>query len=303
MSNIVSPFSGSSRTTSDVGKQAGGTSDEKLIESLFSEKAVKEIAAECKLGCYNYLKSNEPRNYIDLVPKSHVSAWLSWATPKYDKGELPSRGFMNVPRIVCFLVRTTDSAESGSITVSLCDSGKAARAGVLEAIDNQEATIQLSALPALIALTPSYDCPMEVIGGDSGRNRCFGIATQLSGVVGTTGSVAVTHAYWQANFKAKPNNYKLHGPATIMVMPFDRLRQLDKKSLKNYIRGISNQSVDHGYLLGRPLQSVDQVAQEDLLVEESESPSALGRGVKDSKSVSASSVAGLPVSSPSLRIK
>lgn len=86
-------------------------------------------------------------------------------------------------------------------------------------------------------------------------------------------------------------------------MPFDRLRQLDKKSLKNYIRGISNQSVDHGYLLGRPLQSVDQVAQEDLLVEESESPSALGRGVKDSKSVSASSVAGLPVSSPTLRIK
>nr|QLJ11278.1 3a protein [Melandrium yellow fleck virus] len=294
MSNLVKPFTGRSST---VTEQVGSSNNDNLISELFSEKAIKEMASECKLGMYTNLSSDKMFNYVDLVPKTQMSKLISWTKSEYEQGKIPSSGVLSVPRILLFIVRTVSSSVSGSITVRLCDSGVVATSGGFDSIDNQEFTVQLSALPALVALSPSYDCPMEVLGGSKGRNRCFGLYTQLNGVVGVSGTVAMTHAYWNASFKVKPNNYKCYSPKHVSVAAFDRLQAYGKKELKQYIKNISNQNVDYGLLLGSNSNfSNDNVVAS---VEELDESS-----VNDSKpkiAMSAKSIAGVPASAHKTR--
>ncbi|AAA46372.1 movement protein [Cowpea chlorotic mottle virus] len=299
MSNTTfRPFTGSSRTVVE-GEQAGAQDDMSLLQSLFSDKSREEFAKECKLGMYTNLSSNNRLNYIDLVPKNTGSRALNLFKSEYEKGHIPSSGVLSIPRVLVFLVRTTTVTESGSVTIRLVDLISASSVEILEPVDGtQEATIPISSLPAIVCFSPSYDCPMQMIGN---RHRCFGLVTQLDGVISSGSTVVMSHAYWSANFRSKPNNYKQYAPMYKYVEPFDRLKRLSRKQLKNYVRGITNQSVNHGYLLGKPLLKTDEQDPEMIVLEEESLTPTDSNGVgKDKIAVTAKSVAGLPTASLSI---
>lgn len=253
MSNISSlnPFSGSSRTLVE-GKQVGASDAESLIKEMFSLEAQKEYAKDCNLGRYTELKANRRLNHIDLVPKVHGMKMLSLFRSEYDKGNVPSSGVLNIPRILLYLVRTSHSNTVGSITIRLVDTYCASDVCLQEAIDGQEYTVDLSSLPCMIGFSPTYDCKLEEVDG---RRRCFGIVTELNGVIGEGHTVAMVHAYWKAMFRTKPGNYSRVKPAAKFIAPFDRLKQLSNGQLDAFIKGISNNSIDHGYLMGTSTSS------------------------------------------------
>nr|QXV86509.1 movement protein [Bromoviridae sp.] len=282
------PFMGSSQTVSE-GKQAGASSAESLLSEIFSDKAREEFARECKLGMYTNLSSDNLFNHIDLVPKNTGAKVLNLFKSDYEKGKIPSKGVLSIPRILVFLVRTVSSSEPGHITIRLVDS----RSGTLhslEAVDGtQEVSIPINSLPAIVCFSPSYDCPLEVIGN---RNRCFGLVTQLDGVSGSNGTVVMSHAYWKADFKSKPNNYKPRKAMCKFVAPHDRLKSMGKQQLIRYIKGISNQAVDIGHLMGEAAFKTDSDIPQVLGVEE-ESLTPDVSDKRSGKTATANSVAGL----------
>lgn len=284
MSNMVTPFSGPSQKLVSVGQAAGAPSEDELMKAIFSPKAREEFAKECKLGMFNSLRVDQQFNHIDLVPKAQHSAITKIFKSKYDRGELPSSGLLSIPRLLVFIVRTVSTGVTGSVTISMVDSGMS-----LGVIDNQSTTLELSSLPALVAFSPSYDCPLEQLGN---RIRCFGVKTELRGVTGCAGTVVMCHQYWSANFRAKPGNYRERGPAVHFVAPFDRLRQLDRKALVRYVRGISNVEIDRGLLLGERA-SVSTAPRLVLEEEVKDAPKTVHNEVSG-KAV-ADVVAGLPV--------
>ncbi|BAC10647.1 3a protein [Spring beauty latent virus] len=292
MSNSLTPFTGSSRTLAN-GNQAGAAADNELFDALFSEKARNDFAKECKLGLYTNLSSDNRLNFIDLVPKASMNTTLSWFKSRYEKGDVPSKGVLSVPRLLVFVVRTTSANETGSVTIKMVDSGSIAQSGTFEPVDgNQSATIAISALPAIVCFSPSYDCPLETIGN---RNRCFGIATELNGVSSTRGTVVMSHAYWSANLRPKPNNYKMRKANVVKIIPFDRLRDLGRDHLKRYVRAISDQTVDYGLGLGSPVDIKEPVHMSTVeLVEDSPSEDSSNESSEEI-AVTANSVAGLPV--------
>lgn len=289
----LTPFSGSSRTVVE-GKQASGSSEVDVIRSLFSDQARKEFAKECKLGMYTNLSSNNRFNYIDLVPKTTGSRALSLFKSEYEKGRIPSSGVLSIPRVLVFLVRTCSETETGTVTVKLVDVGSNPGLESMNAVDGtQECTISISKLPALVCFSPSYDCPMEVIGN---RNRCFGLVTQLNGTSTTGATLVMSHAYWQADFRLKPNNYKAYSPGVNFIESHDRLRSVDRKDLVRYVKGITNRAIDEGPILGSST-SVNEYPVRIVELEEESPPEAPhdSKGYKVN-AVTANTVAGLPVS-------
>ncbi|BAD98318.1 3a protein [Cassia yellow blotch virus] len=298
MSSVFTPFSGSSRTVA-IGQQTGGVDQSSLLSTLFSEESRDQFAKECKLGLYTNLRSSQRFNYVDLVPQAHGSKVLNLFRTEYEKGRIPSSGVLSIPRVLVFLVRTSSASEGGSVTLRLVDLKGASNLDGLEAVDGtQEATVPISDLPAIVCFSPSYDCPMEMLGN---RPRCFGLVSQLDGV-SSSGTTVMSHAYWSASFRTKPNNYVRHVPKFVYVTPFERLVKLNRKQLKNYIKGISNQSIDFGYLMGKTVDRVQEVVDITASEEDKESltSDAVDGGdqkvVKTERSATAKSVAGLPVS-------
>lgn len=213
-------FSGSSRTLS---QQSSAASTDDLHKILFSPEAIKEMATKCDLGRHHWMRADNAVCVRPLIPDVTSNKVAGWFRRGYEAGDLPSKGYMSVPQVLCAITRTVTAEAEGSIRIYLADLGD----NELAPIDNQIATIHNRDLPALVSFHPTYDCPMEVVKGVS---RCFAVITERYGYIGHSGTTASVCNSWQPKFSSKNNNYKPAAAGKTLVLPFDRLSELSSPS-------------------------------------------------------------------------
>lgn len=213
-------FSGSSRTLT---QQSSAASSDDLHKILFSPDAIKEMATKCDLGRHHWLRADDAVCVRPLVPEFTSNKVTQWFKTGYEAGKLPSKGYMSVPQVLCAVTRTVTYNAEGSLEIYLADSGDVE----LAPIDDQVVTLHNRDLPALVSFQPTYDCPMELVGG---RSRCFVVVTKRYGYIGHPGSTASICSNWQPKFSSKNNNYKPAAAGKTLVLPYNRLSELSGPS-------------------------------------------------------------------------
>nr|UZP17322.1 movement protein [Peanut stunt virus] len=213
-------FSGSSRTLT---QQSSAASSDDLHRILFSPEAIKEMATKCDLGRHHWMRADDAICVRPLVPEATSNKVTQWFKSGYEAGKLPSKGYMSVPQVLCAVTRTVTSSAEGSLEIYLADSGDEE----LAPIDGQMVTLHNRDLPALVSFQPTYDCPMESVGG---RSRCFVVVTKRYGYLGHPGSTASICSNWQPKFSSKNNNYKSIAAGKTLVLPYNRLSELSGPS-------------------------------------------------------------------------
>lgn len=213
-------FTGSSRTLT---QQSSAASSDDLQNILFSPDAIKEMATKCDLGRHHWMRADNAVCVRPLVPDATFNKVTKWFRSGYEAGELPSKGYMSVPQVLCAVTRTVTVEAEGSIKIYLADLGD----NELAPIDNQIVTLHNRDLPALVSFHPTYDCPMEIV---KGKSRCFAVVIERYGYIGHSGTTASVSSSWQPKFSQKNNNYKPASAGKTLVLPFDRLSELSGPS-------------------------------------------------------------------------
>nr|QYF50039.1 MAG: 3a protein [Inner Mongolia bromovirus] len=213
-------FTGSSRTLT---QQSSAASSDDLQNILFSPDAIKEMATKCDLGRHHWMRADNAVCVRPLVPDATFNKVTKWFRSGYEAGELPSKGYMSVPPVLCAVTRTVTVEAEGSIKIYLADLGD----NELAPIDNQIVTLHNRDLPALVSFHPTYDCPMEIV---KGKSRCFAVVIERYGYIGHSGTTASVSSSWQPKFSQKNNNYKPASAGKTLVLPFDRLSELSGPS-------------------------------------------------------------------------
>lgn len=213
-------FSGSSRTLT---QQSSAASSDDLHKILFSPEAIKEMATKCDLGRHHWMRADNAVCVRPLVPESTSNKVTRWFRSGYEAGDLPSKGYMSVPQVLCAVTRTVMADAEGSIRIYLADLGD----DELAPIDDQVVTLHNRDLPALVSFQPTYDCPMELV---KGKSRCFVVVTERYGYIGHSGSTASVCSSWQPKFSSKNNNYRPAAAGKTLVLPYNRLSELSGPS-------------------------------------------------------------------------
>lgn len=213
-------FSGSSRTLT---QQSSAASSDDLHKILFSPEAIKEMATKCDLGRHHWMRADNAVCVRPLVPESTSNKVTRWFKSGYEAGDLPSKGYMSVPQVLCAITRTVMANAEGSIRIYLADLGD----DELAPIDDQVVTLHNRDLPALVSFQPTYDCPMETV---KGKSRCFVVVTERYGYIGHSGSTASVCSSWQPKFSSKNNNYRPAAAGKTLVLPYNRLSELSGPS-------------------------------------------------------------------------
>nr|CAP19052.1 3a protein [Peanut stunt virus] len=213
-------FSGSSRTLT---QQSSAASSDDLHKILFSPEAIKEMATKCDLGRHHWMRADNAVCVRPLVPESTSNKVTRWFKSGYEAGDLPSKGYMSVPQVLCAITRTVMANAEGSIRIYLADLGD----DELAPIDDQVVTLHNRDLPALVSFQPTYDCPMEIV---KGKSRCFVVVTERYGYIGHSGSTASVCSSWQPKFSSKNNNYRPAAAGKTLVLPYNRLSELSGPS-------------------------------------------------------------------------
>ncbi|CAT02559.1 3a protein [Gayfeather mild mottle virus] len=213
-------FKGNSRTLT---QQSSAASSDDLHNILFSPEPLKKLATKCDLGRHHWMRADNAVCVRPLVPETTSNALTKWFSSGYEAGELPSKGYMSVPQVLCAITRTVTSDAEGSLRIYLADLGDKERAP----IDAQVVSLHNRDLPAIVSFHPTYDCPMEQLGGIS---RCFALVIERYGYIGHNGTTASVCSNWQPKFSSKNNNYKPAAAGKTLVLPYDRLSELSKPS-------------------------------------------------------------------------
>nr|AXC08638.1 movement protein [Peanut stunt virus] len=213
-------FSGSSRTLT---QQSSAASSDDLLKILFSPEAMKDMATKCGLGRHHWMRADDAVCVRPLIPESTSNKVTRWFKSGYDAGDLPSKGYMSVPQVLCAITRTVMASAEGSLRIYLADLGD----DELAPIDDQVVELHNRDLPALVSFHPTYDCPMELV---KGKSRCFVVVTERYGYIGHSGSTFSVCSNWQPKFSAKNNNYKPAAAGKTLVLPYNRLSEFSEPS-------------------------------------------------------------------------
>nr|ADR82075.1 3a protein [Tomato aspermy virus] len=213
-------FSGTSRTLT---QQSSAASTDELHNILFSRRAIQEMATKCDLGRHHWMRADNAVCVRPLVPETTSNLLTRWFVSGYEAGELPSKGYMSVPQVLCAVTRTVTSDAEGSLRIYLADLGDKERAP----IDAQVVSLHNRDLPAIVSFHPTYDCPMEQLNG---VGRCFALVIERYGYIGHNGTTASVCSNWQPKFSSKNNNYKPAAAGKTLVLPYDRLSELSGPS-------------------------------------------------------------------------
>nr|AXC08635.1 movement protein [Peanut stunt virus] len=213
-------FSGSSRTLT---QQSSAASSDDLLKILFSPEAMKDMATKCGLGRHHWMRADDAVCVRPLIPESTSNKVTRWFKSGYDAGDLPSKGYMSVPQVLCAITRTVMANAEGSLRIYLADLGD----DELAPIDDQVVKLHNRDLPALVSVHPIYDCPMEQV---KGKSRCVDVDTERYGYIGHSGSTFSVCSNWQPKFSSKNNNYKPAAAGKTLVLPYNRLSEFSGPS-------------------------------------------------------------------------
>nr|UVG62678.1 movement protein [Grapevine line pattern virus] len=211
--------------------------DGTINEYLGSKEFEDDMRQQAGYGRWKGLKVGGGERSFVLVPENSYNKLTGLFRADYDKGLVPSKGYMHLKWVMVFLVSHVPKSSAGSVTLSLKDPGWS----LTDPLPDTSFEMALSSLPRVCLLTTDYDLPLSkkpIKLGDRGEmRRMFLLSAKVTGLVGA-GDALSLFPIWDCDFRSSCNNYEVV-PCT--SVPITRCVRSDVLScvaeLNRYVKG------------------------------------------------------------------
>jgi len=251
------------------------------LQSYLGSKAFEEdMRTQAGYGRWKGVKASAGEKPIVLLPDNSYSTMKALFKSDYEKGVVPSKGYMHLKWCLVFLVSNVPHSTPGEVTLELRDPG----VSVSDPLPGTQVCCKLSDLPMAVIMSTDYDMPLgksKLKLGDREMRRMFFLHTKVSGFVGQ-GTAISMFPIWDCDFRSTCNNY-VHVP--VARYPISRLHRTDLLQCAQQLRQYAEST-----LLGQPIGLTGSSFAQPMLIDQNvrtkTSPSSLVEGQGSNGSLS-----------------
>jgi len=187
-------------------------------------------------GRWKGVKATAGETSVVLLPDNSFGFLKGAFKGDYEKGIVPSKGFMHLKWCLVFIVSHVPHSVAGEVSLELRDPG----ISPADPLPGTQISCALADLPRAVLMCTDYDLPLgksRLKLGDRELRRMFFLHTKVTGFVGQGVAISL-FPVWDCDFRSSCNNY-VHVPAT--SIPIGRLVRTDllncTRQLKLYAEG------------------------------------------------------------------
>nr|AFU72535.1 putative movement protein [Pelargonium zonate spot virus] len=228
--------------------------DNSLQSYLGSQEFKEDMREQAGFGRWKGVKASAGEKPIVLVPDNSYSALKALMKSEYEKGLIPSKGYMHLKWCLIFIVAHVPKETMGEVCVELRDPG----ISTADPLPGCQVVCALSDLPRAVMLVPDYDMPLgksKLRLGNQEMRRMFFLHTKVSGFTGQGVAISL-FPVWDCDFRGTCNNYVKVPAVSVGIDRTERTSLLNcVKQLKQYAENAlltMPQSISGGTSFARP---------------------------------------------------